>query len=127
MSSAAEPGHAAYLVASDHDRHGRELEAIPNYEEALALGLCDAERQGALLGLGSSLRNVGRNADAVRVLRDAVNAFPEDAALAAFLGLALYSAGDARAAVVALLDLTLRHAPVGPYSRALTAYRDALP
>ncbi len=30
-------------------------------------------------------------------------------------------------AVVTLLDVVLRHAPVGEYARALAAYRDQLP
>jgi len=127
MSSVHEEGLAAYRVACDHDRHGREAEAIPNYERALALGLPADDRRGALVGLGSSLRNVGRHADAVAVLRDAVREFPDDASLATFLSLALYSSGDPRAAMVTLLDVVLRHAPVAEYARALSAYRDQLP
>ena len=42
----------------DHDRAGREEEAIPCYFEALELGLGDPWRQQALLGLGSSYRVV---------------------------------------------------------------------
>jgi tetratricopeptide (TPR) repeat protein len=127
MRSDVRPGHRDFLVACDHDRDGREAQAIPSYQQAIALGLSDDERKRALLGLGSSLRNVGRSADAVRVLTSAVSEYPDDAALAAFLGLALYSSGDARAAVVALLDVTIRHAPIGQYARALKLYRDALP
>ena len=47
-----------YDEACAHDRAGREEEAIPCYEEALTLGLEDPLRQQALLGLGSSYRNV---------------------------------------------------------------------
>jgi tetratricopeptide (TPR) repeat protein len=117
---------AAYDAACEHDRHGEEAAAIPDYERALALGLPPEERWQALLGLGSSLRNVGRNEEAVRVLRAAVAEFPDQAALRAFLALALHSQGEGREAMVALLDLTLRYAPVGRYARSLGEYRDLL-
>ena len=118
---------AAYDRACTHDRAGREAEAIPEYERALAAGLSDDDRRGALVGLGSSLRNVARVAEAVAVLESAVAEFPEDGALRSFLALAHYSAGDGRAAVKELLGLAIRHAPIAPYARALTAYRDELP
>ena len=117
----------AYEQACAHDRAAEEVAAIPHYEKALALGLPADERRGALVGLGSSLRNVGRCGDAVRVLRAAVSEYPNDAALAAFLALALYSEGHPREAVQTLLSIAIRNAPVGEYARALTAYRDALP
>jgi tetratricopeptide (TPR) repeat protein len=119
-------GTAAYAQACQRDRNGDEAEAIPFYEEALRLGLPQADRRGALLGLGSSLRNVGRHDDAVATLERAVAEFPDDAALRAFLSLALYSKGNKRAAMVELLDLTIKYAPVGQYSRALRGYRDSL-
>jgi tetratricopeptide (TPR) repeat protein len=124
--SQAEEAKAAYESACAHDRRGEEAEAIPDYERALALGLPPEERWQALLGLGSSLRNVGRHEEAVRVLRAAAGEFPEQAALKAFLALALDSHGEGRAALVTLLDVTLRYAPIGPYARALAQYRDQL-
>jgi tetratricopeptide (TPR) repeat protein len=126
MSPQDTDGRAAFMTACDHDLHGREAEAIPHYERALALGLPPDDRRAALLGLGSSLRNLDRHAEAVTTLRRAVEEFPGDPALPAFLALALYSAGDARGAVVQLLDLAIRHAPVGQYARSLSEYRDAL-
>ncbi len=119
-------GSADFQQACACDREGREAEAIPHYERALARGLPPSERAGALLGLGSSLRNVGRHEDAARLLAAAVNEFPDDAALKAFLALALYSRHDEAAAMRALLDLVIAHAPVGGYARALTEYRNLL-
>jgi len=104
---------AAFDSACEHDRHGEESAAIPDYERALALGLAPEQRWQALLGLGSSLRNVGRREEAVRVLRAAVAEFPDQAALRPFLALALHSQGEGREAIVALLDLALRYAPIG--------------
>jgi len=116
----------AYDSACKHDTRGEEAAAIPEYERALALGLPADERCQALLGLGSSLRNVGRPEESVRVLRAAVAEFPEHAALRAFLSLALHSLGDGRQAMVTLLDLIMRYAPLGQYVRALGEYRDVL-
>jgi tetratricopeptide (TPR) repeat protein len=117
---------AAYERACRCDSRGEEAAAIPEYERALALGLAPEERCSALLGLGSSLRNVGRHEESVRVLRAAASEFPENAALRAFLALALHSHGEGRQAMVTLLDLVLRYAPVGQYGRALGQYRDLL-
>jgi tetratricopeptide (TPR) repeat protein len=125
MSESSE-AKAAYESACAHDGRGEEAAAIPDYERALALGLPPEERWQALLGLGSSLRNVGRHEESVRLLRRAVAEFPEQAALKAFLALALCSHGEEREALVTLLDLTLRYAPVGAYARALAQYRDQL-
>ena len=116
----------AFAIACEHDRNGREAAAIPEYERALALGLDRDSRAEALLGLGSSLRNVDRSAESVEVLRAATSEYPDHPALRAFLGLALYSHGDSREAVVTLLDLVLAHAPVGHYGRSLGEYRDQL-
>jgi tetratricopeptide (TPR) repeat protein len=117
---------AAYDSACQHDKQGEEAAAIPDYERALALGLPPEERWQALLGLGSSLRNVGRHEEAVRVLRAAVAEFPDHAPLRAFLALALHSHGEGREAMVSLLDVALRYAPIGRYARALGEYRDML-
>src|SRR5436305_241013 len=69
-----------YDEACAFDRSGREAEAIPCYEEALELGLPDVVRRQALLGLGSSYRNVLRHADAIGLLESAVAEYPDDAA-----------------------------------------------
>ena len=124
--SKSDDAMAVYASACAHDGRGEEAEASPDYERALALGLARDERWQALLGLGSSLRNVGRHDESVRVLRAAVAEFPDQAALRAFLALALHSHGEGREALVTLLDLTLQHAPIGPYARALGQYRDLL-
>lgn len=83
-----------YHAAWTHDRMGLETEALPFYERAIAGGLADDDLRGALLGLGSTYRVIGRDADAVRTLADGVACFPEDAAMRTFYALALHSAGE---------------------------------
>jgi Flp pilus assembly protein TadD len=107
------------------DRAGREEEAIPHYEAALRLGLADDLVPGAMLGLGSSLRNVGRADEAVELLVEACARFPDDAALSLFHALALSTAGrceEAFASVFRLAATRIDTAEVVRYRRALDEY-----
>ena len=115
-----------YDEACAFDRAGREAEAIPCYEEALELGLPDGLRRQALLGLGSSYRNMLRHADAIALLGSAVDEYPEDAALQVFLSLALWSGGREREAMQALARVTLENADLQGYGRAARLYFDRL-
>ena len=110
--------------ACDHDRAGREEDAIPCYVEALELGLGDPWRQQALLGLGSSYRNVLRHADAISVLSDATAEYPDDDALRVFLALALWSGGREREAFALLGRITIASADLRGYRRAASMYFD---
>src|SRR5260221_14700897 len=51
-------------AAWTHDTMGLEVEAVPFYERAIAAGLDGEDLRGALLGLGSTYRVIGREADA---------------------------------------------------------------
>jgi tetratricopeptide (TPR) repeat protein len=94
-----------YEIGGEHDTAGHADEAIPHYERALALGLRDELVPQALLQLGSSLRNVGRNDEAIALFDDAVARFPDHAALRLFRAFALATAGRDREALVDVLDL----------------------
>lgn len=54
-----------YEVAGLHDNLGREAQAIPLYQRAIALGLMDEALRGAWLGLGSSYRTTGQYPEAL--------------------------------------------------------------
>lgn len=108
-----------YERGGAHDSAGREEQAIPLYEQALAAGLAGELRARCLLQLGSSLRNVGRVDEAVTLLEDARREFPEFRPLRAFLALALHSAGRDGDALRELLETI---ADEGLYERALRAY-----
>jgi hypothetical protein len=88
----------AFELDSGGDEHG----AVVEYERALEAGVPDDMLASALLGYGSTLRNVGRNDDSVRVLKDAVQRFPEHQALPVFLAFSLWTAGR-RGEALALL------------------------
>lgn len=116
---------AAFEYASAFDFAGREAEAAPLYERALAGGLePDIERQ-ATIQYASTLRNLGRAGEAVEILRTASRRFPHDAAVTAFLALALSSNGNHPAAVRELLELVLDRVDdpsLRQYARPLRAY-----
>ncbi|MBD0708827.1 MULTISPECIES: tetratricopeptide repeat protein [unclassified Streptomyces] len=106
--AAEHPGDApiAYQTAWAHDVLGLEAEAVPYYESALAgTGLAADDRRGALLGLGSTYRVLGRFEDSVALLSGAVGEFPEDGSLRAFLAMAHYNTGRHHEAVGSLLGL----------------------
>lgn len=129
--AAAAPGDVEAQIAAAYacDRHGTEEDAIRYYDRAWRLGVPDDRRRGFLVGYGSTLRNVGRAEEAVVVLGEAIQADPDYPALRAFLALALLSAGHPRAAMAAMLGVTLDVARDGAfdgYERALGYYHQEL-
>jgi tetratricopeptide (TPR) repeat protein len=107
--------------AFEYDREGFEAEAIPHYEQAIAAGLSGEQLEKALLGLGSSLRNVDRLDESVAVLEDACRRFPDHQALPVFLAFSLWSAGRKGEA---LALLTRRLGEGSGYERAIREYAD---
>ncbi|MEI7032182.1 tetratricopeptide repeat protein [Streptomyces pratensis] len=126
--TAAHPDDAmvAYRTAWVHDQLGLGSEAVPYYERCLAGTLLSAEeRRGALLGLGSTYRVLGRYGQAVETLRRGVEEFPDDGALRTFLSMALYNIGEHHEAMRLLLDLaatTSDDPGVQQYRRAILHY-----
>lgn len=104
-----------------YDREGAEAEAIPHYEQAIASGLSGESLEKALLGLGSSLRNVDRVDESVAVLEDACRRFPDHQAMPVFLAFSLSSAGR-RGEALALLSRRLGEG--SGYERAIREYAD---
>ncbi|WP_405392931.1 tetratricopeptide repeat protein [Streptomyces sp. NBC_01102] len=96
----------AYQTAWVHDVLGLEAEAVPYYERCLqGDGLREEDRRGALLGLGSTYRVLGRFGQAVETLRLGVAEFPDDGALRTFLSMALFNTGEHHEAMQILLNL----------------------
>jgi tetratricopeptide (TPR) repeat protein len=120
----------AYQTAWAHDVLGLEAEAVPFYERALnGSGLPARDRHGAFLGLGSTYRVLGRLDRSLATLRQGLEEFPGDAALQAFLSMALYNAGESGEAVRGLLKAlaaTSADPGVRGYRRAIEYYADNL-
>ncbi|RPK79929.1 tetratricopeptide repeat protein [Streptomyces sp. ADI98-10] len=116
----------AYRTAWIHDTLGLESEAVPYYERALANPELSVEdRRGALLGLGSTYRILGRYGQAVETLGRGVEEFPDDGALRTFLAMALYNTDEHHEAMRLLLELTATTSQdpyVQQYRRAIKHY-----
>lgn len=116
-----------YEYACGHDALGDERGAIPLYERALELGLGEPERRGALLGLGSSYRCLGRYAEAERTLRRGLADYADGSEFVAFLALTLHNLGqhsEATGLLLRLLADTSAAEPIRAYSRALRYYAE---
>ncbi|WP_241671759.1 tetratricopeptide repeat protein [Streptomyces sp. IB2014 016-6] len=122
------PGDAviAYQTAWTHDGLGLEAEAVAYYETALAgTDLPDEDRRGALVGLGSTFRILGRYEKAVETLRGGLAEFPDDGALRTFLAMALFNTGQHDEAMRILLELlasTSEDPGVRSYRSAISHY-----
>lgn len=130
-----EDAEIAYQTAWAHDVLGLEKEAVPYYERALAgggatgTGLTPEDRRGALLGLGSTYRVLGRHDDSVALLTGAVEEFPEDGSLRTFLAMALYNTGrhhESTRLLLRLLAATSEDPSVRQYRRAIEHYAEDL-
>ncbi|MFJ2931391.1 tetratricopeptide repeat protein [Streptomyces sp. NPDC087219] len=129
-----EDAEIAYQTAWAHDVLGLEKEAVPYYERALAggatgTGLTPEDRRGALLGLGSTYRVLGRHEDSVALLTGAVEEFPEDGSLRTFLAMALYNTGrhhESTRLLLRLLAATSEDPSVRQYRRAIEHYAEDL-
>ncbi|MGW0806106.1 tetratricopeptide repeat protein [Nonomuraea sp. NPDC002799] len=122
-----EDAEVAYQTAWAHDVLGLEAAAVPYYEQALAgPGLSDGDRLGVYTGLGSTLRVLGRYAEALETFTRGLAEFPEDAGLRTFMAMALHNAGRSGEAVSVLLKVVAESDRSGPYRRAIAYYADNL-
>lgn len=116
----------AYQTAWVHDTLGLEAEAVPHYMRAVdGRGLSAEDRRGALLGLGSTYRTLGRYPQALTTLSNAVAEFPDDSALKTFLAMALYNTGrthDAMEILLTLLAATSKDPDIAAYRPAIEHY-----
>ena len=112
-----------------HDSAGREHDAVEHYRRAFELGVPADELEGALLGFGSTLRNVGELEESLGVLAEAVQRFPENAALRVFLAYALWSnerKPEAMRSLVEALYVGDARPELARYERAIRGYADEL-
>ena len=117
--------HALFEYAGALDFAGREAEAAPVYEQAFSAGLDGDGLRRGLIQYGSTLRNLGRFDEAVQIMRRADEQFPGHDSIAAFLALALTSAGQCQEAVARLIILALDRIggeDLGNYEWALRNY-----
>jgi hypothetical protein len=96
--------------------------AVPLYRQALERGLEGERRRQAVIQLASSLRNIGRPEESAALLGAEIDVGSDDldAAVLAFLALALVDTGREREAVSVALAALAPHLP--RYQRSVAAY-----
>ena len=112
-----------------YDKLGLETEAVPFYERAIELGLPSEDLESALLGLGSTLRALGRYPESLEVLDRAVSEFPDNRALEVFRAMSQYNNGQTKEAAETLLRLlvaTTSAPDIRSYQTALDIYSEDL-
>jgi tetratricopeptide (TPR) repeat protein len=118
-----------YQIAWTHDALGKESDAAPAYEKAIALGLLGEDLEGAYLGLGSTYRWMGDYQNSQRVLKKAVELFPENGALKAFSALTQFNLKNYASAMELLLKELVRTSAdekIKSYGNAILFYSDKL-
>jgi len=118
------PG-AYFVLAGTFDFQDRGAEAVSPYQRAWELGLSGDDVPRFYVQYGSTLRNVGQIDESIRVLQEGRERFPDNAAIQAFLALALFSAGRAADALATALLALIQNADgvdLHGYARALREY-----
>jgi tetratricopeptide (TPR) repeat protein len=118
-----------YQVAWSFDVLGLESEAVPFYEKSIALGLEGEDLEGALLGLGSTFRTLGKYEESEEILKNGIKLFPENHAIKTFYAMTLYNLNRHLEAMELLLKglaMTSNDKNIQQYRRAIEFYADKL-
>lgn len=117
-----------YQLAWTCDFMGKESDAAPYYEKAIADGLVEG-REGAFLGLGSTYRCLGEYEKSLKIFNQGLEEFPENRSLKVFRSLTLYNLGKYEESVsellVQLIDTTSDES-IKSFDGALRFYSDKL-
>jgi tetratricopeptide (TPR) repeat protein len=118
-----------YDLACTHDYLGEEPQAWPHYQVAIKLGLTEAQLRGALLGAGSTARNIQKLHDSEALLRRGLDQYGVDSEFAPFLALTLHSQGkhnEALALALHCISKTSSNSNITQFNRALAEYAQLL-
>jgi tetratricopeptide (TPR) repeat protein len=119
----------AVQTAWTHDSLGLEEEAAEHYEAAIRGDLAEDELRGLYLGLGSTYRTLGRDADSERIFREGIERFPDFKPLRVFNAMLDYNLGRPRESVRALIEVLLEASDdptIQRYRRSLSGYAEDL-
>lgn len=118
-----------YQCAWSFDVLGEEAKAVPFYEKAIHLGLDNEDLEGALLGLGSTYRTLGKYEASKRTFLKGIEIFPANQAMKTFLAMTLYNLEEHQAAMELLLKClveTTSDKDITAYKKAIDFYSDKL-
>lgn len=117
-----------YQCAWSFDVLEKEVEAIRYYENAIDLGLPDADLKEAYLGLGSTYRSIGEYDKSKEVFEDAITKF-DDNSLKVFYAMTLYNLEKHSSSMEILLRMIAEVSEdesIRGYSKAIEFYSDKL-
>jgi len=118
-----------YQCAWSFDLLGEEEKAVPFYEKAINLGLDEKELEGALLGLGSTYRTLGKYHESKKIFLKGVELFPTNNAMRTFFAMTLYNLKEHQEAMEIILQClikTTNDEGIQSYKRAIEFYSDKL-
>lgn len=118
-----------YQVAWTYDNLGLEAQAMPYYEQALANGLQGEDRQGAMLGLGSTYRTLAHYDKAAILFKQAIQDYPEAREFKVFYAMVLYNLeqyAEGMQLLMTELAETTNDKGIERYQRAILFYADKL-
>lgn len=117
-----------YQLAWCYDVLGYEKEAVPYYEQAIAIGLCEKDQIEAIIGLGSTYRTIGQYSKSQILLENSISKY-DNKALEVFLAMTLFNLNDYEKSISILLKLLADSSSdedIRKFSKAISFYSDRL-
>ena len=108
---------------------GKEKEAVPYYEKAIRLGLTDSDLEGAIVGLGSTYRTLGKYEKSKETFVRGLDLFPDNPVIKVFLSMTLYNLGEHSKSMELMLNSlmdTTADQTILKYKKAINFYSDKL-
>ena len=118
-----------YQCAWSYDVLGKEMKAVPFYENAINLGLNGKDLEGALLGLGSTYRSLGEYEKSKSTFSKGMELFPDNRAIQVFYSMTLYNLKEYSTAMELLLKCmieTTADNEILSYKKAIEYYSNKL-
>jgi tetratricopeptide (TPR) repeat protein len=118
-----------YQCAWSFDILGEESKAVPFYEKSIKQGLSGKDLEGAILGLGSTYRTLGKYEKSEKVFLKGIELFPTNRAVQVFYSMTLYNLSEHKKAMEFLLKClidTTTDSEILSYKEAINFYADKL-
>ena len=118
-----------YQCAWSFDVLSLEKEAVPYYEKAISIGLPEIELKGAILGLGSTYRTLGKYQKSREIFEKGLAKFTDDRSMKVFYAMTLYNLNEhSKAMEILLTNLaqTSSDENIKTYKKAIEFYSDKL-
>ncbi|MGG0461524.1 tetratricopeptide repeat protein [Priestia aryabhattai] len=118
-----------YQCAWSFDVLGEEKKAVHFYENAIKIGLPSKDMEGAILGLGSTYRALGKYEKSKDIFVKGTELFPDNHVIKVFYSMTLYNLKEHSKAMELILKClinTTNDNEILSYKKALDFYSDKL-